>query len=146
MGRLSRQYVDTSGERPTVSFRIPDLTGDITADLASFNALMGSLDALTLLNPVKTDIVAQTTQHAGNRPANNLAQKEIAAIIHYHDSVNGRGYVYTIPGIDTTFLLPLSDEFDLTNATVAAFVTNFEAVVVSISGNPVVVDSITLKE
>lgn len=146
MGRVTRQYIDTSKERPSVSFRIADLTGDISAELTAITTFLNSLEALTLLAPVKTDIVASTQQHAWTLPSSHLAQKEIAAIIHYHDDVTGRGFHYTIPGIDTTFLLDNSDFFDLADTTVAAFVTNFEAVVVSIEGNPVTVDSIELKQ
>jgi hypothetical protein len=148
MGAISRKYIDHSNETATVEFRIADLTGDITAPLVAINALLASLEGITLLNAVQTRVVAQTIQNGGAAPADKNAQKEISWTIHYRDTVTGRNFVYSVPGADMTLTYPNSDLMDITTAAQPGigFVGNFEATVVSIEGNPVEVTRIELKK
>lgn len=145
MGKVNRQYVDRANRKPTVSFRTSDLSGDITADMVAINAFLVALEAITLLNPVKTDIVASTTRHAGALPTATGALKEISWLIHYRDTVTGQNYVYSVPGADHSLLADGTDRMDITAGFGQAFVGNFEAVVVSPDNNPVEVVYIEIK-
>jgi hypothetical protein len=146
MGSLQVKLIDFSGEQPTVEIPIADLSGDITADVGAINVFLPTLLAITTLNVVHQRVVAWQVDSAGTRPTDEFAQKEIAWIIHFHDSVNGRKRTRRIPGADLTLLSAGTDRMNIASGAGQSFVATFEAIAESDDGNPVVVDYIELED
>jgi hypothetical protein len=60
-------------------------------------------------------------------PADPTAQRSTKALVAYTDDTYGRVHTAEVPGYNDVGLLPNSDDIDLANAAIAAFVTAFEA-------------------
>lgn len=146
-GRTAITVRDYGNEAGTVNFHVPVLTA------ANFDAqvtLRGALQT-ALLGMIAVDMLAQIV--SGNHVLNTsvgddnpLAQRENKWLIQYHETgdptVKG---TYTLPCAD----LSLLDPNDRAHAEIGdggpvdAFVTAFEAYVLSENGNAIAIDEIT---
>lgn len=147
MGEYQRKYIDHSNETALVTLRIADLSGDITGELTGLTSLAIALDGVTLLNPILNRIVAVSTAIANGLPADKNAQKEVAWMVHYRDTVTGRNFVFQIPGADMSLTQANSDLMDITTnpSPGLSLVGQLESQIVSIEGNPIEVTYIELK-
>ncbi|MDX9825607.1 MAG: hypothetical protein RBU26_11775 [Sphaerochaeta sp.] len=137
-------YVDTSGEIGTASFDGRTLNAanfDEQATLMS--ALRDATDGMTNLNRFMEVRGASATRASKVRPEDEDAQREKKWLVLYEDTVTFRQYSVEIPGRAPGLLLAdpdggFFDKADLSHEDVAAFVTAFEAYVVSpVAANPV---------
>lgn len=158
-GRLSFSLLDHSKEVKNTSL----LTGNVTAVslpglLTQIGTLRAAIDAITLGTVAGEMLVAFDTNLSNAIPASELAQVETVWIVQYEDAlpffddpVNaipnegfGKKFSLSIGTADLVGrLLPNSDEADLADAGIAAFVTAFEAIARSPYGGTVNVLKIT---
>ena len=127
MSTFSTKILDYS--RETSSFTVPinpaavPSAGDLTALYdAQANMTIGTQDdgILSVKNVNDSGSVAT--------PANEYAQREMKYIVSFASNNTGEQYSRELPCPDLTLMAPGTDLLDLANATVAAFVTAFEAV------------------
>lgn len=158
-GRLGFTLIDHSSEQGRVSLA----TGDVTAVslpglLTEVGALRGAIEGITLGVVSKESLLVFDTQLANAPPADENAQVERAWLVSYEDAtaffddpvnaIPNAGYrkkfTLTIPTADIVGrLLPGTDQADLTDTGIAAFVTAFETTARSPYGGAVNVLSIT---
>lgn len=143
-GKIGYTFTDISGENSRVDLYVADLTaGNIAATLAAANPtgagnLGAAIAALSLCQPAKYDVMAFTGPGSAVVPTDMYAQRELALMVTYQDTVTNRLYRISIPGPDwATIGLAGSDSVNTANAAWTAFVTAFEAIAVSQDGNPV---------
>jgi len=127
MSTFSTKILDYS--RETSSFRVPinpsavPSAGDLTALYdAQANMTIGTQDDGVLSIQSVNDSGSVAT------PANQYAQREMKYIVSFASNNTGEQYSRELPCPDLTLMAAGTDLLDLTNATVAAFVTAFEAV------------------
>lgn len=136
--------MDHNRELSNVSF----YTGNVTAVslpglLTQFGALRTAIEGITLGVMVKEQLKVFDTKLANAAPADENAQRERKWLVVYEDAlpffddpvnaIPNEGYrkvfTFEIPTAELVGrLLPNSDEADLADAGIAAFVTAFEAV------------------
>lgn len=145
--------MDHNRELSNISF----YTGNITAvslpnTLTEFGALRTAIEGITLGVVVKESLKVFDTKLANTPPSDENAQRERKWLVVYEDNlpyfdhpvnaIPNEGYrktfTFEIPTAELVGrLLPNSDEADLTDTGVAAFVTAFEAVARSPYGGTV---------
>jgi hypothetical protein len=146
MGFYTRSLKDYDGETTTFRVRSADLNaGNIATQItlqanlgAAINDMvLGALNKITYGNDVLTPVVASDDPSA---------QRELKWLVNYHDTITGKKLRAELGTADTARLDPnargqaqIGD-----GAEVDAFVTAFEAYVLSDAGNAVEVDSIIL--
>jgi hypothetical protein len=144
MAKMVLSYVDHSEEPCTSSFTGADLTAaNFDAQIALQDALKTALFGIVLHQPYKDTRVAYQTLASKDPPADSDAQRERKWVISYEDTVTFERYTVEVPMADLTLLDGNTDQADLDNATVAAFVTAFEAYQLSPNGNAVEIKKIT---
>lgn len=145
--------IDHNREKSTVQF----YTGNVTAAslpglLTQFGALRAAVEGITLGVVSQESLKVFDTKLANVPPADANAQRERKWLVVYEDvtaffddpvnAIPNEGYrkvfTFEIPTAELTGrLLPNSDEADLANAGVTAFITAFEAVARSPYGGAV---------
>lgn len=158
-GRLGFTLIDHSNEQGRVSLA----TGEVTAVslpglLSQVGALRGAIEGITLGVVAKESLMVFDTQLANAAPSDENAQVERAWMVSYEDAtaffddpvnaIPNAGYrkkfTLTIPTADIVGrLLPGTDQADLSDSGIAAFVTAFETTARSPYGGAVNVLSIT---
>lgn len=142
---LSITYIDYSGESSAVAVNIPNLDATNVEDytdttigtpLGNFKA---ALDALTLMNETVIHVGAARIISPPTLPNDENAQREQKMLLKYVDTVTGKKYRFTVPGIDRTLVAQQgTDVVDFgNNVLVIALVAAFEAGMVSELGNAV---------
>lgn len=110
--------------------------GDLTAlNIAEYDVngaglaatLLTAMQAICRLQFVQASPSYQSEIDGVGYPADPDAQRSTKALISYEDSTFGRVHTAEMPGYNNVGLLPNSDEIDLTDADIAAFVAAFEA-------------------
>lgn len=143
-------YIDFDGD--TRQFSVPIVNADGAshdARLTEVEALESAIDGISKLNRVRTDFVIDVDETAGTKPSDQAAQVNIEWKVTYVDDVTGAVETMRIGGADLTIagiLQPSSNVANLANTEMAAFVTAFEAVVLSDAGNAVTVQSVAFLE
>jgi hypothetical protein len=142
--KVGYAFLDASGEISRVEMNITTLTAGnfaaTTGAVASGGALADAISGLSLCTLANVDIVADRTATGGAAPVSNYAQREIGLLVSYQDSVTGKKYRVTIPGPDwATIGQAGSDMVDPADALWTAFVSAFEANVISEAGNAVTI-------
>jgi len=142
-GRYNLSYIDYGGERSTFGIWLPTLTA---ANIAAQTTLIGDLktatDAITLGNPSRYSIIANQVD-LSNAPAGSVyAQRENKWLVSFTDSVSGASGTTTVPTADLSLLATNSDQADMADAAIIAWVAAFEAVAYSNTGHAVTVNSI----
>lgn len=141
-GQLSFSLMDHNGERGTVGIN----TGAVTAVslpglLTEVGSLRGAIEGITLGVVAKEQLTVFNTPLANAPPADENAQVERAWLVSFEDdlpffddpvnAIPNEGYrkkfTLTIPTADLVGrLLPNSDQADLTDTQIAAFISAFE--------------------
>jgi hypothetical protein len=142
-GGYNLGYIDYSKESSSFSIHLPTLNA---ANIAAQTTLIGDLktatDAITLGNPSGYSIIANRVTLSGSPAGSVYAQRENKWLVHFTDDVSGVAGTATIPTADLSLLATNSDQADMTNAAVIAFVAAFEAVALSPTGHAVTVTGI----
>jgi hypothetical protein len=147
--------LDHNGEKSTTSF----YTGNVTAVslpslLNQFGTLRTALEGITLGTVAQEELKVFSTKLSNTRPSDQNAQRERKWLIIYEDNlpffdapinaIPNEGYrktfTFEIATADIAGRLnPNSDEADLSNAAIDAFVDAFEAIARSPYGGTVTV-------
>lgn len=146
-GNFSIRYTDYDAEPSTASGACAVLTAvNFDAQAAAYLSFRDALAAITKgLRVGYSHGLDEQTLAAKTAASDPLAQREIKWLVRYTDGVvdPSKTHRMEIPGADLTFLDPNNRGYaDLDDADVAAFVSAFEAFVLSPAGNAVTVDSI----
>lgn len=144
VGFGSFTLIDHNREKSTTSFYTGNITGaSLPATLTQFGALRNAIDGITLGSVTNESLKVFDTKLANSPPADENAQRERKWLVVYEDdtaffdaplnAIPNSGYrkafTFEIATAELTGrLLPNSDEADLTDAGMAAFVTAFEAI------------------
>lgn len=154
-GRLGFTMIDNSREKASFSLA----TGEVTAVslpglLTEVGDLRGAIEGITLGNVHKEQLSVFDSTLTNAPPASELAQVETVWVVVYEDTLEffddpvnaipneGYGKLFTlkIPTADIVGRLQLnSDEADLTDTQIAAFVSAFETTARSPYGGSVTV-------
>jgi len=98
----SRQYLDYSGERKSVTVPVGEITAlTIAGFLTEFSAWETALDAVTLGTPAKSEISIIDIL-SNTRPTDKDAQVETEMIVEYRDVVTEAPYSFRITTVDYT--------------------------------------------
>lgn len=139
------QINDYNSERSTVRVRSTTITAaNHDAQYAAFISFYDAMMAITLGLRVGATFGNEFPIVDASTPASDVnAQRERKWLVRYTDGTAMKSYKMEIPCADLTYLDANNREYaDLTDTDVAAFVTAFEAFVLSQDGNAVTVDSI----
>jgi len=142
--KVGYTFLDASGETSRVEMNIATLTAGnfaaTTGAVEAGGALADAIGALSLCALANVDIVADRTATGAEAPTEMYAQREIGLLVSYQDSVTGKKYRITIPGPDWATIGTVgTDKVDAADALWTAFVSAFEANVLSEVGNAVTV-------
>lgn len=137
--------VDYSGEKSVVTFRCAAILADgtnwptVVSGVGSSRALLGAaLNTMTNMNETMSGIYVPYAKGSGTLPAEG-ADRELALRLIYEDDVTKIPYRIDIPAPIDGIWKTNSDELDLEDVIVAAFILVFEAHVLSPDGNAVTV-------
>lgn len=144
-GRLGFTMLDYSNEKSSFALQTGDVTAvSIAGLLTEVGTLRGAIEGITLGKVESERLSVFDTQLDNVPPTNELAQVESAWLVQYEDQVNNKLFTLTIGTADIVGrLMPGSDQADMTDAQITAFVDAFEATARSPYGNAVVVTKIT---
>jgi len=127
----SISFLDFSEEKSSMSFHFGPITAlTIGAFLTQFAALRTAAEAIVLGELSDDQWVGDSTNYAAAAPTDPNAQRERKWLIQYEGVTSHTIYSTTLPTANlagTDFLLPGTDEADLSTTEIAAFVTAFEA-------------------
>lgn len=146
MGTVTVRIRDYDKEGSGFSLLTPAITSVnindyVAAGTGAIDEMVTALNALVIGTIEKTRLVSHEEVVSTALPGSPLAQREVKALVGYHDSITGERYTFTIPTIDLTLLSATrSGEFDITTGAWATFVGVLEASYVSPDGNLMVVD------
>lgn len=141
----SFSYKDFSGEPSSFSFHMGAVTALTIADiLAQIGDLRDALADITLGTLYKDEWYGDRTRYSVLNPTDVNAQRERKFLVTYEDSVTFSIYTSEIPTADFTGrMVDDTDQVDLVDTEIAAFITAFETLCVSPDGNAVTVVAIT---
>lgn len=143
-------WIDFDGD--TRQFTLPIVDADGTthdARLAEVVALEDALEGISNLALTRTDFIIERDDTGAGKPSVQAAQVNIEWKVTYVDDVSGAVETFRIGGADLTLtdvLLPGSNVADLSQTEMAAFVTAFEALVLSTEGNAVSIQQVAFLE
>lgn len=151
MAQVAFVMVDNSGEKSTVAFSLPVITGANYDDIAgngvgdNVGDLRIAIGAASLMNFVNTVVQAVNYPDTPVLPTSPWAQREDGLRVFYADADGGKYHV-TIPGPDKTlFAQTGTDVVDHTSNAAAILLKNaIEANAASPSGDPVFVTGMRL--
>jgi hypothetical protein len=138
-------FNDYNAERSTVTVRATELTAaNFDAQYSAFIQFYDAIVGITLGLRIGAKFGNDIPIVAGDTPASDPnAQRERKWLVRYSDATAMKNYTMELPCADLSYLDPNNREYaDMTDLDVAAFVTAFEAFVISPDGNTVTVDSI----
>ena len=149
-GLFSIDTIDRDNDSRQFSLPTTTITAaNHDAQVALHTALVAGIEGISRLVTRKWDVVAQRNETGDPRPTTGSAQVNIEwEVIYVEDTtldvrtVRIGGANLDIAGI----LLPGSNVADLTETTMAAFVTAFEAAVLGPNGNAVTVQQVAFLE
>lgn len=125
-------FLDFSEEKSSMSFHFGPITAlTIAAFLTQFAALRTATENIALGELSDDQWVGDSTNYAAAAPTDPNAQRERKWLVQYEGTTSHTLYTTTIPTANlagTDFLVPGTDEADLTTTEIAAFVTAFEAI------------------
>lgn len=142
---LNLGFIDSCGERSTVSVAIPTINaGNFATEIAKYvvtdaTNLIGKLLALTACRLCTATVQLPKSRQAETLPTGGTAVRELALLVSYQDNTTSKKYHIAIPGPDTSKLLAGTDNIDPTDADWIAFKSQFESDVLSEAGNTVTV-------
>lgn len=134
---------DRSGE-PT-SWSVNTTEARLADGAAGSEFIALGLATISLINGTVTRQNFTTTHRVSNAKFAAAGQREEKFLVSYEDQVTLVPYSFELPCRDTTLIPPANtDEYDLSLAPFAAYVTALEAFAVSPDGNTINVTSIRL--
>lgn len=144
------KYIDRDNDSRQFSFPIVDANAaSHDARLAQHQALAGAIDAIVKCVRERDDFVIETNVTGAAKPTAGSAQVNIEWKVTYSDDVTGDVETVRLPGANldiSGILQPASNVANLAETTMAAFVTAFEALVLSQAGNAVSVVQVEFLE
>lgn len=137
--KIRQGFIDHSGEQSTTQFWVAEAAGDdYTTAIADAGDVAGGIAAVTLCNFTRRTLSKQIDSDVPVIPSDDFAQRETALWVQYVDTVDGSYQSMSIPGPDLALLAqPNTDEVDLANLVMAAFIVILEANLVSELGNTI---------
>lgn len=144
--RATFTVVDSSSENSAYAVNIAAETYADTADLST-NTVLAALRTATeaLIDGELKSVAVTSTSRISSAAFAANGNREDKMLVMYEDNVTRYPYVAELPCRKNTLpRIAGSDEYDITVAEFAAFVTAFEAAAVSSDGNAVTVKSIRL--
>lgn len=136
-------FVDHSGEKSTLTFRVEAIESDGSnwaenvGPVTGKRAVLGTaVGLMTKMNETMSGIYIPATPGSGALPAEG-ADRELALRLTYEDTVTKKKYRMDIPAPVDGIWKPNSDELDLADVGVAAFIVVLEANHISQDGNPI---------
>lgn len=138
MGKLIVTFRDYGEppERSAVQVAGPDMTaGNFAAEATLIDSLVAAIEGMSLGTKTKTSRVAVEAPYPETQPASPYAQRETKWLVRFRDTVTGEKGSLEIPCADLTLLDSTSQgKADMANASVAAFVSAYEAYALSPAG------------
>lgn len=128
---FTSSWIDYSLEPSNTKVTITQITAaNLVATLALVDTLIAAMQAITLGQLAKSKVTARDQDEDTITPTEPNAQRERKWLVRYHDTITGKKYRLEIPTADigSGNLVTNSDEANLADVQVAAFVTAFEAV------------------
>jgi len=96
--------------------------------LTAFGGMRTALEAITLGVAAQEQWIGDLTVLSAAAPTNVFAQRELKWLVRYHGNTSNKKFTMEIPTADPTGrLVTGTDLADLTETSMAAFVTAFEA-------------------
>lgn len=134
MAQVVIPVIDYGNEKSSVTLNVADAILD-----ATITTLYGAVDGLTIGTLEKSMLKTSADKDAGSTtpPVNQYAQREIKWLVKYSDDVTGKRYSLEIPCADLSLLVAGTETMNVAAGAGAAFVTAFEANVLSPDGNAV---------
>lgn len=132
-------FLDYSEEKSTMSFFFGPITALTIADfLTEFGDLRTATDAITIGTLIQDSWTGDTTKYNNIAPSDVDAQRERKFLVTYEDSTTFALYRVEIPTADFTGrLVAGTDDVNLANTQVAAWITAYEQLCRSPEGNAV---------
>lgn len=125
-------FLDFSEEKSSMKFHFGPITAlTIAAFLTQFGALRTAVEDICIGTLSDDSWTGDATNYAAAAPTDPNAQRERKWLVQYEGTTSHTIYNFTIPTANlagTDFLIPGTDEADLTTTEIAAFVTAFEAI------------------
>lgn len=147
---MSLSWIDFDGDTRQNTLPIVDADASThDARLTEVVALEDAIEAIIELNLTRNDFIIERDDTGAGKPTVQAAQVNIEWKVTYVDSSNGAVETLRLGGAKLTLadvLLPGSNVADLSQTEMAAFVTAFEAVVLSSGGNAVEIQSVAFLE
>lgn len=140
---LNLGFIDSCGERSSISVNVPTINaGNFATEIAKYvvgdtTNIIGKLIALTACRLCTATVSLPKSKQAETLPTGATAVRELALLVTYQDDTTSKKYHIAIPGPDTSKLVAGTDNIDPADADWQAFVTAFEAGVLSEAGNAV---------
>ena len=143
-GKYSRTILDFDGEKTVFEVTVPELTAANFAAQATLRSSLGVAIANITLGTVHKFDYGNTDGVSNTTPSSEVAQRESRWLVRYVDDVTQALYHVTLGTADLVAHMSASAKgfADLAEADIAAFVTAFEAYVLSPVGNAVTIQSI----
>jgi hypothetical protein len=137
----SFSFLDFSEERSSMTFHFGEITAaSIPGFLTEFGAFRTATEAISMGTLVSDTWVGDHTKYSNVAPSDPNAQRERKWLVMYEDVTSLAMYRLEIPCADHDLagvLLPGTDNVDLTQTEIAAWITAFEALCRSPEGNNV---------
>jgi len=143
-GKYSRTLLDFDSEKTVFEVSAPVLTAANFDAQATLRAALGTAIANITLGTLNQAVFGNVDFQTNTPPASEIAQRESRWLIRYVDDVTQTLYHVTLGTADLVDHMSASAKgfADLADADVAAFVTAFEAYVLSPVGNAVTIQDI----
>lgn len=144
---LRTSWIDYSLEPSNSGVTLTQITaGNLVATLGLVDTLIAAMQAITVGQLARSKVTVREQNEDTVTPTNPQAQREKKWLVKYHDTVTGKKYRLEIPTADLSGgnLNTNSDQANLADTQIAAFVTAFQAVATDPDTglNPVAVDEI----
>lgn len=134
-------FLDFSEESSSMRFHFGAITaGTIAAFLTQFGALRTATEAIVIGELAGDKWVGDDTNYAAVAPTDPNAQRERKWLVQYEGVTTHSIYTVSIPTANiagTNFLVPGTDEANLSTTEIAAWITAFEALCRSPEGENV---------
>lgn len=140
---LNLGFIDACGEKGTVSLHLPTINaGNFATEMAKYvvgdtTGVIGKMIALTACRIISAAVQLPKSKQAETLPTGATAVRELGIMVSYVDNTTSKKYHFVIPGPAEGLLIAGTDNVDPDNADWQAFVTAFEAGVLSEAGNAV---------
>jgi len=121
--------LDYSGEKSATTIYNGAITAlSIGGFLTEFGQMRTTIDNITLGTPHAEQWVGDKTVLSNDLPTNPFAQRELKWLVRYKGNTTQKIFTLEIPCADPTGrLVAGTDKADLTEASMAAFVTRFQS-------------------